>query len=78
MITFAKLKHLESKKFKDLFKEIQDFHKKVDYFFDWSRQWEYPWVLENTPLKKNRFSLRRGWRYLPFSELQFQRKFRRT
>lgn len=52
MITFARLKHLKSKKFKKLHKEIEEHHKKVSYFFDWSRQWEYPWILKNTPFKK--------------------------
>ena len=47
MITFAKLKHLEDKEFKKLHKEVAEYHKKVDYFFDWSRQWEYPWILKN-------------------------------
>ena len=47
MITFAKLKHLKDKEFKKLHKEVAEYHKKVDYFFDWSRQWEYPWILKN-------------------------------
>ena len=47
MITFAKLKHLKDKEFKKLHKEVAEYHKKVDYFFDWSRQWEYPWILKS-------------------------------
>jgi SAM-dependent methyltransferase len=52
MITFAQLKHTNNKKFKKLHQEVEEYHKKVGYFFDWSRQWEYPWVLQNTPYKK--------------------------
>jgi len=52
MITFAQLKHLKSKKFQKLYKEILKYHNKVGYFFDWSRQWEYPWILKNVPFKK--------------------------
>jgi 2-polyprenyl-3-methyl-5-hydroxy-6-metoxy-1,4-benzoquinol methylase len=52
MITFAQLKHINNKKFKKLHQEVEEYHKKVGYFFDWSRQWEYPWVLRNTPYKK--------------------------
>ena len=53
MLTFAQLKHLENKTFKMLHKEVEDYHKKVNYMYDWSRQWEYPWVLKNTPFKKD-------------------------
>lgn len=52
MITFAKLKHLKSKKFQRLHQEVAEYHKKVDYFYDWSRQWEYPWILKNTPFAR--------------------------
>ena len=52
MITFAQLKHLKNKKFKALHKEVSEYHKKVGYFFDWARQWEYPWILKNVPFKK--------------------------
>jgi len=52
MIRYAKLKDLDGKKFKILHAEIANYHKKMDYFFDWSRQWEYPWILKNVPFKK--------------------------
>lgn len=52
MITFAQLKHLENEKFQIFHNEIEKYHKKVGYMYDWSRQWEYPWILKNTPLRK--------------------------
>lgn len=52
MITFAQLKHLKNKKFQKMHKEIAEYHQKVNYFYDWSRQWEYPWILQNVPFKK--------------------------
>lgn len=52
MITFAKLEHLEDSEFKSLHREVADYHEKVNYFFDWSRQWEYPWILKNVIFQK--------------------------
>ena len=52
MITYAKLKHLDDTDFITLRTEVAAYHKKMNYFFDWSRQWEYPWILKNVPFKK--------------------------
>jgi len=57
MITFAQLKHLKNKKFQKLHKEIAEHHQKVGYFYDWARQWEYPWILKNVPFKKKNIVL---------------------
>lgn len=54
MITYAKLKHLDNKKFQEYHSEIKEYHEKVNYFFDWSRQWEYPWLMKNVPFSKNK------------------------
>lgn len=60
MITFAKLKDIRNKEFIKLHKEIADYHKKVNYFFDWSRQWEYPWLLQYVPFEKEKDVLDAG------------------
>jgi len=60
MITLAKLKHLKDKKFQRLHKEVAEYHTKVVYMYDWSRQWEYPWVLQNVPFKKKDIVLDAG------------------
>ncbi len=52
MITYAKLKHLKDSEFQRFHYEIMKYHEKVGYFYDWSRQWEYPWILRNLPLKE--------------------------
>jgi ubiquinone/menaquinone biosynthesis C-methylase UbiE len=53
MITYAKLHHLTDSTFKKLHAEVAAYHFKVNYFFDWSRQWEYPWVLRYASFNKN-------------------------
>lgn len=60
MITYAKLKDLENKKFQMLHKEVTDYHKKADYMYDWSRQWEYPWLLQYVPFSKEKDVLDAG------------------
>lgn len=60
MITYAKLKDLENEQFIKLHKEIAIYHKKVEYFFDWSRQWEYPWLLQYVPFSKEKDVLDAG------------------
>ena len=60
MITLAKLKDLENTKFKKLHSAVEDYHNIVDYFFDWSRQWEYPWLLKNVPFNKKKTVLDAG------------------
>jgi len=60
MITFAQLKHLKNDIFQKCHKEIAEHHKKVGYFYDWSRQWEYPWILKNVPFKKKNVVLDAG------------------
>lgn len=52
MITFAQLKHLRHPSFQKYHKEVKEYHEKIGYMYDWSRQWEYPWVLQNTLFKK--------------------------
>ncbi len=49
MITYAKLSHLKDPIFQKCHREIKEYHEKVNYFYDWSRQWEYPWLLKNIP-----------------------------
>jgi len=49
MVVYAKLKHIRDKEFKRYWGEVNKYHQEVGYPFDWARQWEYPWVLKNTP-----------------------------
>lgn len=67
MITFAKLKHFEDEEFKKCHAEVAEYHKKrVNYPFDWSRQWEYPWILKNLPLNKEQIAADAGGGYCYF------------